>query len=229
MADIEFFVAPTEPPKLKRIATTISLLPERYGCDVVWWGKHEGVDALWGIQRKELKDFIASIGDGRLSREIAQMRAGGIPIPIIFIEGKVQFDTQGNLMWNSWGQEFTRSQFKGMLWSIMAEGAHIDYTKDISETTELVQLYATWSMKMKHTSIMRRPGPVGLWGKADNIDFAVHLLQGFDVLGSERAKAVIKHFGGVPLTWTVTEKQLMEVPGVGKGIASKLIAALEVA
>ncbi len=224
--EVELFVAPTEPRQLKAIATTVSLLPEKFGCDVVWWGKHHGEDQMWGVQRKELKDLLASIQDGRISKELAQMRAGGIPLPIIVIEGKVQFDSNGNLMWNSWGKDWTRAQFKGMLWSLMNEGAHIDYTKDIGETVDLVKMFAQWSQKAKHGSAMKRPTAFNPWGHATNEDWAVHLLQGFDVLGIERAKAVIKHFGKVPLQWEVTVEQLMEVPGVGKKIAEGLINAL---
>lgn len=222
---IEFFVAPTEPKQLKAIATKVTLLPEKYGCDVVWWGSHEGVDQLWGVQRKELKDLIASVGDGRLAKEVAQMR-DTIPIPMVVIEGKIQFDLSGNLMWNSWGQDFTRAQWKGMLWSLMSEGVHIEYTKDIGETVALIQLYAKWSQKAKHTSIMRRPGPFSPWGTVGSEDYAVHLLQGFDGLGTDRAKAIVKHFGGVPLQWTATEQEMLKVPGIGKGIVTKLLKAL---
>lgn len=226
MSEIEFYVAPTEPTKLKAIATQVSLLPERFGCDVVWYGKQNGEDQLWGVQRKELKDFLASVQDGRLAKEVAQMRASGIPIPLIVIEGKVQFDTGGTLVWNSWGQQYTRAQFKGMLWSLMAEGARIEYTKDINETVEFVKMYALWTSKAKHSSMMRRPTAFSPWGTASNEDWAVHLLQGFEVLGTDRAKAIINHFKGVPLRWTVTREQLMQVPGIGKVIATKLMEAL---
>ena len=218
-------VAPTEPPQLKAVATTISQMPERLGCDVAWWGSNDGEDCLWGVQRKELKDLIASVQDGRIAREIAQMNAS-IPMPLIVIEGKIQFDTNGNLMWNSWGRDFTRAQWYGMLWGMMNEGARVLFTKDINETVQFVQMYAQWTTKQRHGSLMRRPGPFNAWGKTTNEDFAIHLLEGFDGLGREKAKSIIKHFEGVPLQWTVTEKQLVEVPGVGKVIAKKLMEAL---
>lgn len=226
--EIEFFVAPTEPKQMKELAADggqITLLPEKHGVDVCWWGKYHGEDALWGVQRKELKDLLASVTDGRLAREVAQMK-GSIPLPIVFIEGKIQFDLNGNLVWNSWGQEYTRAQFKGILWSLMHEGVHIEYTKDVNETVNMIRLYAQWSQKLKHTSIMKRPTPFNPWGKPGNVDYEVHLLQGFDVLGQQRAKDLIKHFGGVPLQWTVTEQELMKVPGIGKKIAQSLMAAL---
>lgn len=182
---------------------------------------------MWGVQRKELKDLIASVGDGRLAKEVVQMRAAGVPIPMVIVEGSIRFDTAGNLVWNSWGQTFTKNQWRGMLWSLMNEGVHIEYTKDVQETVEFIQTYGRWTLKAKHSSMMRRPGPFSPWGKVTNEDYAVHLLQGFDGLGTDRAKAIVKHFGKVPLAWTVTERELMEVPGIGKTLARKMLEALE--
>jgi len=228
--DPELIVAPTEPPKLKAIAAQVSLLPERYGCDVIWWGKHDlgngPEDVMWGVQRKELKDFIASVQDGRLAKEIGQIRASGIPIPTVIVEGKIRWTTDGKLIWNSFGQEITHAQWNGMLWSLQREGLHVTHTTSLDETIEYVQLYSRWSSKTKHTSLMRRPTAFNAFGNAGNEDWAIHLLQGFQPLGVDRAKAIIKHFKGVPLQWTVTKEQLMEVPGIGAKIAKELIEAL---
>lgn len=224
---VELIIAPTEPPRLKEIAAQVSLLPERYGCDVIWWGKHQGEDVLWGVQRKELKDFIASVQDGRLAKEVGQIRASGIPIPMVIIEGTVKYSNSGNLIWNSYGQEITVNQWNGMLWSLQNEGVHVTYTKDLTHTVEYIKRYAEWTCKTKHSSLMRRPTAFSPFGVASNEDWAVHLLQGFQALGVDRAKAIIKHFGGVPLQWTVTKKELLEVPGIGPKIAEDLIKALE--
>ncbi len=105
-------------------------------------------------------------------------------------------------------------------------GVHVDFTAGIDETVEYVEMLARWSVKDKHQSLLRRPGPVNMWGKATNADFAHHLLQGFDGVGLDKAKAIVAKFGGVPLMWTVTEKQLTSVPGVGKVIARRLMEAL---
>lgn len=220
-----FIVAPTEPPTIKTLIGSdgvVSMLPEHHGCDVVWYVR--GV--MWGVQRKELKDFIQSVGDGRLAKEIAQMKASGIPMPMVLIEGKVQWNNDDTLKWNSRGQTFTKAQWRGILWSIRSEGIHIDFTSSMLDTVEYIQTLARWSEKDKHQSIMRRPTPGNYWGKATNEDYAVHLLQGFDGVGIDRAKAIVRHFGGVPLDWTVTEKELMQVPGLGKVLAQRLLAAL---
>jgi hypothetical protein len=37
----------------------------------------------------------------------------------------------------------------------------------------------------------------------------------------------VKHFGGVPISWDVTEVQLREVKGIGPTLARKMIKALD--
>lgn len=229
----ELLIAPTEPPALKECASLITLLPERYGCDVIWWGKAQDKDTgeveevLWGVQRKELKDFVASVQDGRLAKEIAQMRASGVPMPMVVIEGRIKQTTGGMLIWNSYGQEITMNQWNGMLWSLMHEGVHVVHTENLNHTISYIQTFARWTTKAKHGSLMRRPTAFNAFGKATNQDWAVHLLQGFMPLGVEKAKAIIKHFGKVPLQWTVTKKEMQEVPGIGPKTAKELFEALD--
>lgn len=220
-----FIVAPTERNALKTLIGehgTVAMLPEKFGCDIIW----RAHDEWWGVQRKELADFIASIQDGRLAREIAQMRA--MPLPTVVIEGRIHYTDEDLLMYNKRSQRITRMQFYGMQWSLMKEGIHVAYTNNTSQTAEFVAGMARWSIKEKHQSLLRRPGPyVSAWGSVDNLDYAYHLLQGFDGLGLDRARAIVSHFQGVPLQWTVTEKELMKVPGIGKKLAQRMIDALE--
>ncbi|GAJ12504.1 unnamed protein product [marine sediment metagenome] len=53
-----------------------------------------------------------------------------------------------------------------------------------------------------------------------------YILSGFPGIGPERARAIIECFGILPLRWTVDEKQLSRVEGIGKVTARKLISAL---
>ena len=201
---------------------TVSMLPENKGCDVAWYVN----GTWWGVQRKEIADFIASVQDGRLAREIAQMRAAELPIMVVVIEGRVQFTNDGYLMLGQRQTRVTKSQYNSMQWSLMDLGVHVSYTDSAYGTAEYIGGLARWSMKKTHNSMMRRPGPVAPWGKVMNEDWALHLLQSFDGLGLDRARAVLKHFGGVPLDWTVTEKELMQVPGIGKVLATRMYQAL---
>lgn len=222
-SDLTFLVSPTERNELTQLPNvTLSMLPERYGCDVAW----RAHDSWHGVQRKELRDFLASVSDGRLARELAQMSA--LPFPVLVIEGSIKYDSNANLMWSTRGQQITRSQFRGMLWSVRARGVHVDFTLSSKETAEYVHTLARWSVKDKHQSLMRRPGPVNMWGKVGNQDFAWHVLQGFDGIGLDKAKSIVEWFGGVPLVWKCSEAEMRKVPGVGKVLARRLMEALMV-
>lgn len=221
-SDIEICVAPTERhPAMVRIAHKISNLPEQYGCDAIWRSNGQ----WWGIQRKEVKDFIASVTDGRLAKELGQMK-GHVTIPLVVIEGKLQWTSDGTLLNGSgYGRPITKTGYHGMLFSIVHEGANVFFTGSTDETAELIQHLAAWSQKETHTSLKTRPGPdqQSVWGKATNEDWARHFLQGFPGIGAGMAQAIIDHFGGIPLQWTVSIPELLKVPGIGKARAKALI------
>ena len=220
-----FIVAPTE--RDRHIAGLVgddgevSMLPERYGCDILWRARGE----WWGVQRKEIKDFLASVQDGRLAREIAMMKP--LPMSVVVIEGKIRYTTDGTLMIGKWQADTTRTQLEGMIMSLMQKGVHTVWTDDTKDTARWTRTFATWSLKKRHASLERRPGPANPWGHISDEDWAVHLLQGFDGLGSEKARAIVNHFGGVPISWDCDEKALLQVPGIGKVLARRLINALD--
>jgi len=220
------FVAPSERhPALTKLADKVSNLPEKYGCDIIWRAHNQ----WWGVQRKEIKDFIASILDGRLAKEVGQMQ-GHVSLPIVAIEGKVQWSDNGTLMHSSYGKPVTKAQYNGMLFSLMLKGVQVMFTANPQETADLCRHLAEWSQKETHNSMDRRPGPdqASVWGKATNMDWAKHLLQGFPGIGPQVASDIIKHFGRVPLQWTVTPAELLKVPGVGPTRAKALIESFDV-
>lgn len=226
---IAFVVAPTErDPHIAGLVLSadgehvgeVSMLPERYGCDVFWRARGE----WWGVQRKEIKDFIASIQDGRLAREVAMMKP--LPIAVVVIEGRIKWSTDGVLMVGNWSTSVTRAQYEGMIMSLMSKQVHVVHTQDTRDTARWTRQFAQWSTKARHASLDRRPGPVSPWGHISDEDWAVHFLQGIDGLGSEKARAVVKHFGKVPIAWEVTEQELMAVKGIGKVLARKMLNAL---
>jgi hypothetical protein len=53
-------------------------------------------------------------------------------------------------------------------------------------------------------------------------------LQGVEGLGYTRACAVYDYFGRLPLKWDVTEKELLKVPGIGKGTVKRMTEAIGV-
>ena len=211
-------VAPTEPKQLKAIGTSSSV-PEQYGVDVMW-GTEGG---LCGIQRKEFKDLLASINDGRLVKEVSQMQQ--LSTRVLVVEGQPKWTDDGELMDRY--TKMTRPQLHAYLLSIRSKGIWVDWTRNLSETIEYVDTCRRWTCKPVHRALSARPKPNGKWGVATSRDFAIHLLTSLDGIGPGVAENILDHFGKVPLKWEVTEEQLREVPGIGKVRAKKMIEVLE--
>lgn len=202
-----------------------SSLPEKWGCDVVI-----RTDRLWvGVQRKAIPDFISSIVDGRLAKEVQQMAAcGRLDIKCLLIEGEAQWTDDGVYMGNGYGSSWTLAQHRGMLWSIRERGIWVDQTRSISETRVWLKMLEQWANKDKHQALDRRPAAFGAWGKPDSREFGLHLLQGLPNVGPELAARVYDTFGGVPWTWAIGVKELMAVPGIGQKKAEQMLSAIGV-
>ncbi len=214
-------IAPTEPPKLRAIATRVNLWPETLGADIAWISNRRKI----GVQRKELKDLIASIGDGRLGQQLQMM--AGLDIAVLLIEGTPKFSMDGELLNGSgFGQAFTRDQYNGVMWSAQLQGIWVCHTGNLDETIAWLGRFKLWCSKDRHTSLIKREKVVGGWGEPGNEDFARHILMGFPGVGVEVATRIVKRFGGAPLGWTVTMEEMMEVEGLGKKKVERLWKAL---
>lgn len=226
--DTTLLVSPTERgPCIAALARLLgadqmetSSLPERYGVDFLWRGHH----GWYGVQRKEIRDFAASREDGRLRKELAQM-AHKIELPIIVLEGKLVWTNEG-VAEIARGKFVTRAAWLASKLSFAQRGAYIIETPTAEDTAVAIVTYMEWSLKAKHQVASPRPKAAGEYGKASSREWAAHLLQGFEGVGGDTAMSIVEHFDGVPLAWTVTEKELRDVPGVGKGRAAGLINAL---
>lgn len=212
-------VAPTEPPALRALGLC-NLEPERRGCDILFHANH----AFHGIQRKELKDFIASVHDGRLSKEVAQMSAS-LATRLLVIEGQPKWSLDGELLGQGFGKPWTLKAHNAYLWSVQARGVWVSSTLNLAGTIELAVRFEEWVRKGKHRSLDVRPGPGNTWGRVTNRDYQRHLVMGVEGYGPELADAVIDALG-MPFKLCVTEEQLKGVAGVGPKKAKAMVRAL---
>lgn len=225
------WVAPSEPKAFKdalkaegRIVK-VSSLSENYGGDVLWTRRGE----WWTVQRKTVSDFVASVIDGRLAKELAQMRTvhGGGAGGLVVIEGEVAF--QGGMLAGAvgrFGPEVTEQQWQGMVWAVGYQGIAVAYSRGVRGTAAMVERRIAWSEKAREGSLRNRPTATGKWGKATNREYGEHLLQGLPGVGVELAGRLMDKFGKVPWKWEVTEEELMQVDGIGKVKARGLMEAL---
>lgn len=210
-------ISPTEPEALRCIGTTSSV-PEGYGVDIFWPSKM----GLAGVQRKEVKDLVNSVHDGRLNKELAMMNQ--LNVKLLIIEGDMLWTTEGqSLTVQSWSMP----QHLGLQLSIQLSGCWVLSSRSLQETISYLSILQKWTNKEDHGSLAHRPNPTSQWGKVDNRDWGIYLLQSFPKIGYKVAGQIYDHFGGVPLEWTATEDELNEVPGIGPGRSRSLLAVLQ--
>lgn len=217
-------ISPTEPQRVRDLGKT-SLTPEKYGCDILVLAGKTRI----GVQRKKFpNDFLASLSDGRLYQQLPAMI--GLGRAFIIVEGYGKWTNDGELLGTSHFQRFTLGQLYGLYYSIMFEfGVPVLWLRDMNATVDALGVLDHWAKKAKHKSLKSRPGPDrDTLGRITERAWAQHLLQGFPGVGPELAGRVIDHFGAVPLTWTATIDELMEVPGIGKTTAKRMYEAMEV-
>ena len=100
----------------------------------------------------------------------------------------------------------------------------VEFTLSPAETAERLKELDQYFTKNfdQHLLHLTHSRPFTMTRK-DNLE--EYILTSFPGIGHERARAIIDCFG-LPLKWTVTEKQLSSVEGIGKITAKKLIAYL---
>lgn len=213
------FVSPAEPAKL-RAGRKVSTLCEQRGADFLFPAHGKWV----GIQRKEIQDFISSVQDGRLQKELVQLQV--CTHRVLIIEGKIQWTTDGVMMGKGYGRPWTRKQWRGITWGIGNRGILVEYTDDIQDTITTLDWLEQWYLKDNHNSLDRRPGPVSLWGKPSNSDYQRHLVMGLPGVGPELADRIVRTFNGVPFGWNIEQGDLEKVEGIGKVKAKKIYECL---
>ena len=213
-------VSPTEPASLRALGKT-SLVPEQYGSDFLFTSTEFG---LVGVQRKELSDFVASVVDGRLAKELGMMKRLGLSL--LVLEGRPTWTNDGLATWTS--TQWTMSQHLGTMWSVQLSGCWIVSSQGVTETSTLISAFTRWTAKPRHISLESRPGPAAdEWGKVGNREWGIHLLQGFRGIGPIQAAAIYDHYRSVPLMWKVGLLDLLDVPGIGNTRAERLLEALD--
>lgn len=197
---------------------------EKHGVDFLF--KHEG--KLYGVQRKEIKDLVASVNDKRLAYEVNLM--GELEQAILVVEGDVRWSLDGTLMvggHSSLGR-WTRERHLSLLMTVQARGIWMLNTGSTRETAFLIQAFQEWVKKGEHKSLdgTRQGARAMLPNESREHVIQRHILSGFPGMGPERAQRWIKHFGGTGLAWEFGVEEMMEVEGIGKKIAEGLMEAL---
>lgn len=211
-------VSPTEPLKLRRLGE-VSMFPETFGCDVIM-----SSSAGWiGVQRKEVADLVASIYDNRLGEQVAKMQ--GLAEKVLLIEGTLNWSTEGVLLGDRW-TKLERSTLRKILWGLRKRGVWVDWSDDVADTARYLTELESWVRKKGHKGLGMRGAARSVWGRADNRDWQIFLLQGLPGVGPEMAERILDQIG-MPIGLVPdAAARLTEVKGVGPRTVERIMEAL---
>jgi len=206
-------ISPTEielAGKLKDNAI-ISSLAEEKGADLLTYTNQ----GLLGIQLKEVpNDFLASITDGRLTRETTLLPKH-CKFPLLLLRGKFKYWPDGRIATGRREpSRFTKKQVLGILFDVRyIKGIEYDYVDDMDDVVFYHKALVEWLNAGKHFGLFTRPGgPKGTWTIPTVEEAQSWILQGFQGIGPALADSIINHFGKIPLAWTCSLSELARVP-----------------
>lgn len=194
--------------------------PENYGVDYLVGNT--------GVQRKSIDDFIASIVDDRLHKEILQsVDLGRV---YLLLEGEIKVLGDGTL--------FTKSnRFRVRKWTYasLIKNVHrlqdvanwgILYSPGLQQTPQaILGFYSAVTTEAKGLGRVKR-GPAS-WARADSAAWLQYLLQSIPGLGPATAKRLVAMYPN-PVTLNLTRDELLAVEGVGPGTVAKIFQAFGV-
>jgi Fanconi anemia group M protein len=156
-----------------------------------------------GIERKEVEDFISSVMDGRLFQQVKALKRA-YQSPLIIIEGQ-----------DLYTRRLSAEAVRGALAAITVDfGVPVFFTTDDKDTAEFLI-----ALVKREAAVGRKPGIRGEKGSMLVQERQQFILEGLPNVSGIMAQRLLSHFGSVKAVFDATEKQLMEVNGVGKIIA----------
>lgn len=216
-----YLISPTEPDRLRLIGET-SLIPENYGADVLFSEREK----LIGVQRKSFpSDFLASLYDGRLAKEIGQMKA--LDYAVLLLEGRAAWTLDGELS-AEYGTGISKAAFRNICHSIWwIYNISIEWADSIDDTITAISALRHWVAQETHDSLLRRPKSKDYWGThTRGREWGIHFLQGFPGIGPTTAASIYDTFDRVPLRWDISQDELIKVHGIGQTKSAKLWSIL---
>lgn len=164
-------------------------------------------------ERKTVHDFIASIMDGRLFRQLLDLKSE-FEVPVLIIEGENLFSSDG----------IHPNALRGALASVITDiGAYVIWTRNPGETAEMLYALAKREQVKENSNVSVR-GKRRFRSENQQQEF---LLAGLPKISTAKAKALLKHFGTPLRVLSASEAELMQVKGIGKTLAKSIRSLLD--
>ncbi|NPA76960.1 MAG: DEAD/DEAH box helicase [Candidatus Diapherotrites archaeon] len=160
-----------------------------------------------GIERKSVADFVASIIDGRLFTQAAELTSH-FARPVIIVEG-------GNIYAV---RNVHPNAIRGALSSLIADyGISVLFTKDVADTAAYIRALARREQEQGRDVRLR--GEKRIMSLPEMQQFIVESLP---FVGPKLAKQLLTHFGSVESVFTASERDLARVEGIGPKKAKEI-------
>jgi len=153
------------------------------------------------VERKEVNDFLGSITDGRLFKQAGELSSSYMR-PVIMIEGEGLFTEK----------MLSESAIMGAIASLIGDyRCSVLFTKNAEESAKLL-----YSMAKRE-----QQGGRGVGRRGEKRTMGIHqqqrfIIEGLPGISATMAERLLAHFGSVEKVMTASEKELMEVEGIGK-------------
>jgi Fanconi anemia group M protein len=165
-----------------------------------------------GVERKNVDDYLESLIDGKLFKQISQLR-DAYSRPVLILEGE-NLLTKRNISHNA---------IFGSISSISVDfGIPVLMTKNEMETADLLKVIATREQRQDNKAVAVR----GEKPQMSLKERQQYLVEGLPNVSAVLAKRLLNHFGNVRDIANASEEELIQVAGVGKGIATEIIKVL---
>ena len=220
---MEYLVSPTEPPKLKfRENAIVSTLCEKMGADIIMF-------SLLGtilVQRKTPSDFMASITDGRLGKEVGLM-VNNSSYCYLLIEGRFKYTKEGKWIRGKRVTGWTRESIEKQQLTVMHRGIKIIRSRHLEDTPTVLSWLFEWIEKGSHSSLEIRPPIKKDWFYTTKEDQVKYFYQGIP-LSDNRTVAVgvsrllFKNFPSPNKLLGASATNLSEIRGIGKLTADRI-------
>lgn len=164
------------------------------------------------IERKTTQDFLGSIMDKRLYRQAREM-VENFKRPVMIIEGE---DLYSGFM--------NPDAVRGALASVAVDfGIPIIPTRSPADTAAMIRRIALREQREGKPDMRIRTDkkPLTLQEKQ------LFIVESLPYIGSKYARRLLESFGSVEAVMNASEKELMEVEGIGKRIASEIRKVIE--
>jgi ERCC4-type nuclease len=223
MGKTMILISPSEPMVLRQaLEATNSPLCEEKGADILAPTRK----GLLGIQRKEApSDFLASLEDGRLARELPLLHLGA-DFPILLLEGTFNYDAGGRLSIDGRPTRYNRSGIKNLLRSVFyTHGIVVERSENLSDTPNVVRELVDY-LSHDHTSLLNRPKLQVVWGKPTSDQQHCYFYQGMPGVGVVLAQSLTSVFPTPADLVKASLEDLKALPQIGKQRAGRIHAFL---